>query len=301
MISGPVSAVAVLLHEILGLDEEVSIFLAEESLEDLSYLPVTEELLSQGQEAAEAVEVLSDRRLGVAYHLAEPADFWVLVTDLYSDRKVLEGCPVPGGRKVRAGEDEFLEALVEYFALSMAEELFCESCPVQGPPLYVPDRINRLESFLRPLLPPGQSILEICCGGGMATQALLKLGHSPLSMDHDRCDLCQALKGGKISPRKAFVLDARMLDRFFDHEKFDAVVGFMVGLIDDINWPMWQEIIVRSSGLARDLALYTVYTEKEARRIAEVLTGTGFDVTVIDNQDPGGIYDQWACLARRRS
>jgi len=291
----------VLLHEILGLDEGASIFLAEESLEDLSYLPVTEELLSQGQEAAEAVEVLSDRwRLGIAYHLTEPADIWVLVTDIYSERKVLEGCQAPAGRKVSAGEDEFMEALIEYFALSMAEELFCDSCFVQGPPLYVPDRIDRLESFLRPLLPEGMSILEICCGGGMATQALLRLGHSPLSMDNDRCDLCQALKNGKLPPEKAFVLDARMIDRFIDQGKFDAVVGFMVGLIDDINWLMWQEIIVKSSRLARNLALYTVYTEKEARRIAKVLSDQGFDVKVIDNQDPSGIYDQWACLGLRR-
>jgi hypothetical protein len=291
----------VLLHEILGLDEGVSIFLAEESLEDLSYLPVTEALLSQGQEAAEVVEIHSDlQRLGIAYHIGDPADIWVLVTDIYSDRKVLEGCNAPLGRKVRTGEDEFMEALIEYFALSLAEELFCDSCSVQGPPLYVPDRIDRLESFLRPILPAGMSILEICCGGGMATQALLRLGHSPLSMDYDRCDLCQALKNGKLQPRKAFVLDARMLDRFIDQGKFDAVVGFMVGLIDDINWAMWQEIIARSSMLARNLALYTVYTEKEARRIAKVLSDQGFEVKIIDNQDPSGIYDQWACLGLRR-
>lgn len=290
-----------LLHEILGLDEGVSIFLAEESLEDLSYLPVTEALLSQGQEAAEAVEIHSDlQRLGIAYHIGDPADIWVLVTDIYSDRKVLEGCNVPLCRKVQTGEDEFMEALIEYFALSLAEELFCDSCSVQGPPLYVSDRIDRLESFLRQILTAGMSVLEICCGGGMATQALLRLGYSPLSMDNDRCDLCQALKNGKLQPSKAFVLDARMLDRFIDQGKFDAVVGFMVGLIDDINWAMWQEIIVRSSGLARNLALYTVYTEKEARRIAKVLSDQGFEVKIIDNQDPSGIYDQWACLGLRR-
>jgi hypothetical protein len=48
-----------------------------------------------------------------------------------------------------------------------------------------------------------------------------------------------ALKAEYLEPDRAMVLDARLLDRFFPPRRFDAVVGFMVGLIDDVNWPLW--------------------------------------------------------------
>ena len=65
--------------------------------------------------------------------------------------------------------------------------------------------------LLQPILPKDESILEICCGNGMATQALVRLGQRPLSMDSDRCDLCQGLKSELLDPKRCFVLDARLL------------------------------------------------------------------------------------------
>ena len=98
---------------------------------------------------------------------------------------------------------DFFLALTEYFANSLAGELFCESCPTEGDRLFCrredreADRLFWSRSYLQ-----GESILEICCGGGMATQALLRLGHHPLSMDSDRCDLCLLLKSGLMDPRR---------------------------------------------------------------------------------------------------
>jgi hypothetical protein len=288
----------VLLHQILGLDEGESIFLAEESLEDLVYMPVTEEVLSSGIDTAGCIELISeDGRLGLAIHLREPAEFWLLLSDRYSGRDLLR--EIKADREVLITEGAFLEALVEYYAISLADELFCQSCSVSGPPLYIEDRIDRLESFLAEEMPRGKSLLEVCCGGGMATQALKRLGFDPWSTDIDRCDLCQALKDGKLSPRRAMVLDGRMLHHFFSPGSFDLVAGFMMGLIDPSNLPTWQEIIIKTSSLAREMVLYTVYTEKEAGIIAEVLSGQGFDCKIIDNRDPRGIYDQWACMGRK--
>ncbi len=286
----------------LGLGDEENIFLAEESLEDLMSLPVTSEILDGGLDSECCIEVEGK---AIAFRLTEPAEFWLVLTDRYSKRKMLEerfghqlreGC-----KKVNATESEFFTALTEYYALSLSGELLCESCNVNGSLLYVEERINRLEDFLKPLIPKDKSILEICCGNGMATQALLRLGHAPWSMDYDRCDLCQALKGGLLDPKRSFVLDARMLDGIFLPQSFDSVVGFMVGLIDMSNWPIWKEIILRSSRLAGDLILFTVYTEKEARLIAKTLGEIGWGGEVIDNRDSKGIYDQWAYLATKDS
>ncbi|VVB71940.1 Uncharacterised protein [uncultured archaeon] len=141
--------------------------------------------------------------------------------------------------------------------------------------------------------------MEICCGSGMATQALQHLGCRPLSMDVDRCDLCLALKSGLMEAKSCFVLDARYLTRFFPPRSFQTILGFMVGLIDDFNWPMWREILLHASGLAEKSILFTVYTRKEAELIAKAMEEAGWKGEVIDNRDKSGIYDQWAYRAIR--
>jgi hypothetical protein len=301
----------VLLHEILKIDDE-EVFLAEESLADLIAIPVTSEILKSGPTVEESIEIREDTGgcggeredcgtlLGVALKLTEPADLWLLLTDRYSATKTLEALPrSPSSKVVRVEERKFMEGLVEWLAISLKEELFCESCPVASPPLFVPERIEHLESFLRDLLPAGGEVMEICCGSGMATQALKKLGFRPWTEDLDSCEICMALKSGYLDPERAMVLDARLLDKFFPPMHFDSVVGFMVGLIDDVNWPLWRDILLRSSKLAKDLVVYTTYTEREARMVAEALNSARWSAEVVANPDDLGIYDQWACVGRR--
>lgn len=299
-----------LLHDILKIDEEDDIFLAEESLADLIFLPVTAEILESGLYVEESIEIWEDTRgdedergdesrLGFALKLKDPAEFWLLLTDRYSGFRALGAFPIRSSSKVvMVSERRFLEGLVEWLAVSLKDELFCESCPVATPPLFVPERIDALEKFLRPLLHPGGEVLEICCGSGMATQALKELGFRPWTGDLDSCEICNALKSGYLDPERAMVLDARLMDRFFPPHHFDMVVGFMVGLIDEVNWPLWKEILLRSSTLAKDLVIYTTYTEREARMVAEALTSAGWDAEVVANPDDLGIYDQWACIGR---
>lgn len=291
-----------LLNQMLGLGEDENVFLAEESFEDLIGLPVTSGILDEGLDHEGCVEIEGK---AIAFRMTEPAEFWLVLTDRYGDRKVLEehkelgNLRLGGCRKVGATENEFFEALTEYYALSLSGELLCDGCIVDGPLLYVEERIKRLEDFIKPLIPKDKRTLEIGCGNGMATQALLRLGHAPWSMEYDRCDLCQALKKGRLDPRRSFSLDARLLGHFFEPGSFDAVVGFMVGLIDRSNWPAWRNIILSSSRLAGEMILFTVYTEKEADLIAKALGEAGWRGDVIDNRDSKGIYDQWAYLATK--
>ncbi|MGC9515714.1 hypothetical protein [Methanocrinis sp.] len=301
-----------LLHEILKIDDGEEVFLAEESLADLITLPVTSEILSSGLKVEESIEVLEERGeeedgegrtalLGVALKLTEPAEIWLLLTDRYSGTGGLEALPRSSSpRIVEVSEERFLGGLVEWLSISLSFELFCESCPVASPPLFVPERIEGLVRFLEPLLPAGGELLEICCGSGMATQALKRLGYRPWTEDLDSCEVCMALKSGYIDSERAMVLDARLLDRFFPPLHFDAVVGFMVGLIDEVNWSLWKEILLRSSALARDMVIYTTYTERESQMVAEALRSDGWIGEVVANPDDLGIYDQWAFVGRRR-
>jgi len=286
---------------LLGLDDEESVFLAEESLQDLLELPVTAKIMESELDADEYIEI--DKGLGLALRLEQPADTWLLLTDRYSDRKLLSDHiqRLKGERRLIGDvkDDDFFLALAEYFSISLRDELLCEQCTLSGGPLYVEARISRLEAFLEERIPQGSSILEICCGSGTATQALHRLGHSPLCMDSDPCDLCQALKCETMDPRKCFVIDARHLPRFLAPRSIDVVAGFMVGLIEDFNWPLWKEILLRSSEQAKDQVLFTTYTQKEAALIAKAFEDAGFAGEVIDNRDSSGIYDQWAYLGLR--
>ena len=289
-----------LLNRILELDDQESILLAEESWQDLLDLPVTEQILKEGLDADGGIEI---NGLGYALHLQEPAPIWLVITDRYSNRKITaqeaEGWQSLIGRRVEAEEEDFLLAINECLSLSLAGELFCQSCLPQAGTQYVEERIERLMHLLPPMLPEEGRLLEICCGSGMATQALLRLGHRPMVVDSDRCEVCQGLKAGKLEPERCMVLDARLLSSIFLPKSFRAVLGFMVGLIDDFNWPAWREILLLSAALAEERVLFTVYTQKEAELIARALDGEGWRAEVIDNRDGKGIYDQWACLALR--
>ncbi len=291
-----------LLNRILDLGEEESIFLAEESLQDLMDLPVTSEVLKDGIDADACIEI---EGIGAALHIFGPEEFWLLLTDKYSTHKILQDYTGRWRSKalktVRTNDRDFLLALIEYFASSLAEELLCESCFIKDDIYFVEERIERLIPLLRAVLSCSleDHILEICCGNGMATQALLRLGQNPLAMDSDRCDLCLALKKGVMDPKRCFVLDARLLPGIFCGQSFHTVLGFMVGLIDDSNWPLWKDILLKASSLAEKRVLFTVYTQKEAELIAKAFGEAGWKGEVIDNRDPMGIYDQWAYSGTR--
>jgi hypothetical protein len=288
----------VLLNRLLELGAQESVFLAEESWQDMLDLPVTAEILQDGLDADSCIAI---NGLGYALRLREPANTWLLLTDRYSKEKLLAEHAGEWQsiiiRTVHFKDSDFFSALNEYFSTSLAEELFCESCSFSGEPHYVEERIDRLVQLLPSHLPEGASILEICGGSGMATQALFRLGHHPLVMDSDRCDLCLALKNELLEPQNSFVLDARLLPCIFPVRSFDAVVGFMVGLIDDFNWPLWKDILLKAASLAKEWVLFTVYTQKEAELIAKALGEAGWKGRIIDNRDSHGIYDQWAYSA----
>ncbi len=291
-----------LLNELLNLGEEESIFLAEESLQDLLDLPVTRQIMDEGVDWDRSIQL---ENIGIALHLSSSEDFWLLLIDRYSGERILMDAAdrfrSEGTVKIMIDEGAFLCALVEYYANSMKEELLCESCNTMDELQYSEDRIARLVDLLKPHLSPSgdMPILEICCGNGLATQALIRLGLAPLAMDSDRCELCVALKKGLMDPQRSFVLDARLLPRFFSGRPFQTVLGFMVGLIDDSNWPRWREILLAAASLAEKELLFTVYSQKEADLIAKEMEGAGWTGKVIDNQDPRGIYDQWVYKGSR--
>jgi len=284
----------------LHLGEDECVFLAEESLEDLIWLPVTRNIVAEASDFDRAIAV-NDRALAL---YSEAQDLWILMTDLYSEsRPVTDLIKCIDCERVNADADDLFQAIVECLSVSLMEGVFCDGCSESGAPRHPEDRISRLESMLKELLggvlDDGSSVLEVGCGSGIGTMVLRALGINPWAMDIDRCEVCQGLRAGALDPRRTFVLDARLLPRFFSTESFDAVMGFMVGLIDDSNWHIWRDIIVKSSSLSRNTVLYTVYSKREAERIADLLKDRGWDGSLIDNSQSISVYDQWVYLGRK--
>lgn len=286
----------------LHLGEDECVFLAEESLEDLIWLPVTGNILAEASDFDRAIAV-NDRALAL---YSAPQDLWILLTDLYSEsRPVMDLIKRIDCEKFDVDVDDLFQAIVECLSVSLMEGVFCDGCSESGAVHHPEDRVSRLESMLKELLGDlldgSSSVLEVGCGSGIGTRVLRMLGTDPWAMDIDRCEVCQGLRAGALDPRRTFVLDARLLPRFFSTESFDVVIGFMVGLIDDSNWHIWREIIAKSSSLARNVVLYTVYSKKEAERIAGLLRGLGWKGQLIDNSSAIAVYDQWVYLGRRES
>lgn len=291
---------AVLINKILNLGEDECVFIAEESLEDLIWLPVTRNILDAAGDFDRAIAV-NDRALAL---YSEPQDLWILMTDLYSeDRPVMDLIKHMDCETIGADVDDLFQAIVECLSVSLMEGVFCDSCSVVGAPHHPEDRISGLESMLNELLggvlDDSSRVLEVGCGSGTGTMPLRTLGTDPWAMDIDRCEVCQGLRAGALDPARTFVLDARLLSRFFSTASFDAVVGFMVGLIDDSNWHIWRDIIAKSSSLARDTVLYTVYSKREAERIADLHRDLGWEGQLIDNTSAIAVYDQWVYLGRK--
>ncbi len=282
-----------LINKILGLGEDECVFLAEESLQDLLWLPVTQNLIRSLEDFDHAVAI-KDKALAL---YSEPQDLWILMTDRYSEIKpVRELTGSMNCKVVDVPEELFFQAIVECLSVSLREGIFCESCIESNPLRHPEDRISSLVNLLSDRVNKSYTVLEIGCGSGAGTLALRRIGIDPWAMDINRCEVCQGLRINALNPQRTFVLDARLLPRFFAKESFDLVAGFMVGLIDLSNWHIWREIIIKSSSLARHMVLYTVYSKREAEMIAGLLDGLGWKGELIDNSGSVTIYDQWAYL-----
>ena len=200
------------------------------------------------------------------------------------------------------------EALIEYYSVLLVNRETCTDCTMQLESynrVYAEDRIDRLLELLERLESEGISfggnMLEICCGNGMSTIALHRLGYDPLSIDYEKCEVCQGLEHGVLNPRRTLVMDATKLSRFFEPERFDCIVGFMLGTIYEFNKDIWSRMMVESAKVAKEGAtiFFTVRSKPEMDILEKTLQDVEIKGRVIDNSDGSGMYDQWIFVGRK--
>ena len=245
-----------------------------------------------------------------------PVDFWSIFLSSIANRSIEEfesladsilGFNQPQ-RVIEIANDSMNDALIEYYSLLIVNRETCDECtmPLESyESVYTKARIDRLSGLLDKLAQKGINIdgdvLEICCGNGMSTIVLRELGIDPMAIEYEKCTLCQGLAHGVLNPKKTIVMDATMLSSFFEQERFDSVVGFMLGTIYEFNKDMWARMMLESAKVAKDgaLMLFTVNGKSEMDILESALRMIGIEGEVMDNTDDFGIYDQWVFIGRK--
>lgn len=313
-----------LLNELLKAPEDV--FLVESShegielnLKSLEYLDRLSQLPASSVETAITLKDKEGKELGIAYKNSHPdGAFWFLIpypraaavrrqtTSLVARIAAAE---VVGSRKTRKVDGaKFARGIREYLCSSLAEGALCDCDKEKEPLSFVvnDERSRNIQKLVKKLAqqygkdPAELDALEICCGNGMSTTPLRQTFRSVLSIDNDRCAVCNGLSHGILVPEDTAVVDALELSKYGDH-KYGAVLGFMLGTIYEFNKPVWRKIMEEALKMLNDdgFLLVTVSKEEEMDFLAETFASLGVKGEVVDNRQKNSIYDSWAFITAK--
>ncbi|MDP3105559.1 MAG: class I SAM-dependent methyltransferase [Candidatus Methanoperedens sp.] len=308
-----------LIHDILGIDPGENVYFVEESYAALKNNNQSLQYLESIQKDHEAhLELIldeNDKLIGLI--LLSPED------DESGDERavftnIVSSVPLPNqsdkhfsaiatnltfNKTYRTTSKKFSEAVIEYYSHALVNRQLCENCITTKEPYemsYIPGRNIRLKAILEKYELKGD-ILEICCGNGMSTLPLHELGYDPLTIDIDRCQICQGLEHKVLYPGRTIVLDATRLSEFFMEKSFDTIAGFMLGTIYSFNRGIWEKMISEAVKLLKPggIILLTVNKKEEMEILNSALEKSHVIGKMIDNTDEKGIYDQWLYVGTR--
>ncbi len=302
-----------LIHEILGIPGHDNIYFVEGSYASLKNntlsLQYLENIRKDPHALISGIKDENNNIIGLVLfnsETEETEEFLAVFTNLISSKPA----PNESSRKFSGiAKDlkfnkfynvtaaEFNKAIIEYYSIELVNRQLCENCPVSKEPyemVYIESRNARLEGLLDKYKLNGD-ILEICCGNGMSTLPLHKMGYNPLATDYDKCQICQGLEHHVLDPQRTIVLDATKLSLYFAENEFDTIVGFMLGTIYFFNKDIWEKMMAESVKVLKPggFIMLTVNKREEIEILKNALERNGIKGKLVDNTDEKGIYDQW--------
>lgn len=315
-----------LLQELLGIDEEI--YLIEESNTSQRTPERTLQYLNRLRNFPDAGDVRvikvseAGHTLGLLfYNPAEedvPVDFWSVFTGAFAQASLKSRFENladsflslnPPEKNVELSYETWLRAVNEYYSFMLVNRNLCTSCSVRPESyssVFSESRIKRVAEILEILREKGYypegRLLEVCCGNGMSTLALYRSGLDPLAIEINKCTVCQGLEQKVLNPQRVMVMDATAVSKYFESGSFDAVMGFMLGLIYEFNKELWVRIIQEAVSVAAEGAvlLFTVSSKPEIEILADFLFRAGVEGEIVDNTDAEGAYDQWFFVGRKQ-
>ena len=314
-----------LLQELLGINEEIYFveesYLAQRTIErTLDYLNgvrrFTEERRMRLLRVREGEHTLGLLLFNPADEEV-PVDFWSVFTgalagvrskkdfEALADSLLAFNLPE---KDIEISSESWRDAVNEYYSLMLVSRNLCSGCaarPESYGSVFSENRVRRVVEIFdilqkKGFYPEGR-LLEVCCGNGMSTLALYRLGLDPLAVEINKCAVCQGLEQGVLNPQKTVVMDATALSRYFEPRSFDAVMGFMLGLVYEFNKELWINIMREVVSVASEgaLILFTVSSKPEIEILAGALLRAGVKGEIVDNTDSEGTYDQWFFVGRK--
>ena len=315
-----------LLQELLGIDEDI--YLIEESYTSQRNPELTLQYLNRflNFPDIENIRIIRVRQAGhttglLFFNPADedvPVDFWSVFTGAFAQPALKEKFETLADsllnltspeKDIELLHETWFNAVNEYYSLMLVNRNLCTSCSVKPESygnVFSENRIKRVAEILELLRKKGYypegRLLEVCCGNGMSTLALYRSGLDPLAIEINKCTICQGLEQGVLNPQRVMVMDAAAVTRYFEPGSFDAVMGFMLGLVYEFNKGLWVRIVREAVSVAADGAvlLFTVSSKPEIEILADALFRAGVDGEIVDNTDSEGAYDQWLFVGRRQ-
>jgi SAM-dependent methyltransferase len=314
-----------LLKELLDIEEEIYFveesYLAQRTIEStLRYLNRVWNFL-EGQKMRLLRVREGEQTLGfLIFNPADeevPVNFWSVFTGalaaapLKKEFEAIAGSILSSNlpeRDIEISSESWRNAVNEYYSFMLVNRNLCQSCTVRPESygsIFSENRVRRVTDIFNLLqkkgLSPSGRLLEVCCGNGMSTLALYRLGLDPLAVEINKCMVCQGLEQGVLNPQKVLVMDATTISRYFGPGSFDAVMGFMLGLVYEFNKELWTGIMREAVSVASQgaLLLFTVSSRPEIEILAEALCRAGVKGEIVDNTDSEGTYDQWLFVGRK--
>ncbi|MDD4330760.1 MAG: class I SAM-dependent methyltransferase [Methanosarcinaceae archaeon] len=249
-----------------------------------------------------------------------PVDFWSVFTGALAKepyRREFEELSAsillqnPAEKEFEISSELWRDAINEYYSLMLISRNLCPGCSTELEAydcVFSEGRVKTVQESFEKLKAKGYSfesgkkgkMLEVCCGNGMSTLALHRMGFEPLGVEVNKCTLCQGLEHRVLNPKKALVLDATKLSEYFEPE-FDFVVGFMLGLVYEFNKGLWIGIVKEAAKVTAKggLLLFSVKSRPEIEILAKALFEVGVIGEIVDNEDSDGIFDQWLFIGRK--
>lgn len=268
------------LCELFELEE---LRLLENSVDDL----LNEALLAQMLYGSEHVRLLISHDEVPLAMARQDGKGWKAVSFLWKEpsEEIIEVLPEMDIKVFTCDTETYREAVFDHFSRKMMEEV------EPSPEDMSEDRVKKVSDLIWKEwnFKPGELCYDCCCGSGVGSLALAKVGMRSFAFDIDPCLLSRGIVSGRLQTWSSARIDATKATRFLGKAPFALML--MAGEIGVSNSWVWKAILEQVLELG-DNVLVTVATKEEAEMLRQWAEAKDRHCKVLENtRDP--FYDRW--------